>query len=227
VKIQSKQPQQIVVQEPPPQPTIIPSPQQLINQIQLPANPSPGPITLSAEETMLLKELNRARTNPREYADILEQERRPYFEGTKLIVPGTNIALATQEGVKAVDEAITFLRTFDQSLSPFQIGAGMTKAARETVREVGISGGTACGSITRMDKYGRWEGEVVELAGFGSPDPKEIVMRFLVGDGNSARTHRQYIFNPKFKRVGVSVGPHNSNFKFMCCVNFSFGFADT
>ena len=38
----------------------------------------------------------KARTNPLEYADILEKERRPYFNGKHLKLPGSNVILVTE-----------------------------------------------------------------------------------------------------------------------------------
>ncbi len=51
----------------------------------------------------------------------------------------------------------------------------------------------------RLDNYGRFEVEAVELVSFGNADPREIVLRFLVGDGSPERTHRRHIFNPDYK----------------------------
>lgn len=182
-----------------------------------PANSS---IDLTLQEGALLKELNRARTHPHEYADILERDRKPYFDGKNLKLPNSNVILVTEEGVGAVNEAIDFLRK-QKPLPPFGLSPGMTKSAREAIEEVGKIGDTACESIKRFDQYGRFEQEAVEIASFGTSDAKEIVIRFLVCDGSSDRIQRAYIFEPIYGAIGLSVGEHNSQYKTMACINFT------
>mmetsp|Transcript_11898 Transcript_11898/g.16499 ORF Transcript_11898/g.16499 Transcript_11898/m.16499 type:complete len:317 (+) Transcript_11898:53-1003(+) len=182
--------------------------------------PANSHIDLTLQEGALLKELNRARTHPHEYADILERDRKPYFDGKNLKLPNANVILVTEEGVGAVNEAIDFLRK-QKPLPPFALSPGMTKAAREAIAEVGKIGDTACESIKRFDQYGRFEQEAVEIASFGTADAKEIVIRFLICDGSSDRIQRAYIFEPIYGAIGLSVGEHNSQYKSMACINFT------
>eukprot|EP01114_Cavostelium_apophysatum_P009611 TRINITY_DN2281_c0_g1_i1.p1 TRINITY_DN2281_c0_g1~~TRINITY_DN2281_c0_g1_i1.p1 ORF type:complete len:405 (+),score=102.81 TRINITY_DN2281_c0_g1_i1:99-1313(+) len=185
-----------------------------------------GKLPLNQEETDLANEINRARQNPREYANILQSDRRPHFNGKGLKIPGTNAILQTTEGVEAVDEAINFLNSV-QPLPPFKIALGMTKAARAAVQEVGAKGEFAASrSINKLDDYGTFEVEAVELVSFGTNNSREVVLRFLVGDGNAERTHRKHMYNPDYKCIGVAVGPHQSNFKSMAVINFANGFRD-
>jgi len=185
-----------------------------------------GKLELSVEETKLAKELSRARSHPREYAAFLQVDRRPYFDGKLLKLPNSNVSLSTEEGVSAVDEAIKFLQTVDP-LPEFTVSLGMTQAAKEAVSEVGGKGEfVASKSIGKLDNYGRFEVEAVELVSFGNADAREIVLRFLVGDGNPERVHRSHIFNAGYKAIGVGVGPHSSNYKVMAIVNFSNNFIE-
>jgi len=180
-------------------------------------------VTLTAEEQNLIQELNRARTNPYGYAEVLEKERRPYFNGKHLKLPGTNVLLVTEEGLAAVDDAIAFLRA-QQPLPPFKISPGMVSAAKEALGEVGPTGDTSCESIRKFDKFGRFEQEAVEIASFGTSDAREIVVRFVVCDGQPDRVQRTYIFEPIYSCIGLAVGEHRSAYKTMACINFTKAF---
>ncbi|PRP87885.1 hypothetical protein PROFUN_02622 [Planoprotostelium fungivorum] len=180
-------------------------------------------VTLTQDEQNLIHELNRARTNPSNYADVLERDRRPYFNGKHLKLPGTNVLLVTEEGVGAVDDAIAFLRA-QRPLPPFKVSPGMVSAAKEAIAEVGPLGETSCESIRRFDKYGRFEQEAVEIASFGTSDAKEIVLRFIVCDGQPDRVQRTYIFEPIYSCVGFAVGEHKSAYRTMACINFTKAF---
>lgn len=187
---------------------------------------SDSSMLLSVEETKLSKEINSARKDPKGYASLLAKERRPFFEGKILKLPGSPTGLHTEEGVTAVEEAIAFLNSV-YPLPELTVSAGMTKAARQAATALGITGEfKASRSIVLLDNFGKFEKEAVEIVGFGTNDAREIVFRFLVGDGNPDRTHRRYIFNPEFKCVGVSIAPHSSQFKHMACVNFANMFYD-
>lgn len=62
----------------------------------------------SGIEAKVVAELNLARTKPKEYAKYLEEHRNRFKEDMVYTTPdGMNIR--TQEGTKAVDEAIAFL----------------------------------------------------------------------------------------------------------------------
>lgn len=64
------------------------------------------------------------------------------------------------------------------------------------------------------------------MAGFGSDDAREIVLRFVVGDGSPSRNERKHVFNPKLQMMGVAVGDHQSAFKKMALVTFAGNFYD-
>ncbi len=80
---------------------------------------------LSDLEAGVLREMNLARTQPRRYAEFLE-ERRQYYRGRRFERPG-EIAIITNEGVSAVDEAIAFLRRVEP------VGAELTTTDRVVV----------------------------------------------------------------------------------------------
>ncbi len=60
---------------------------------------------LSPLEQQVIEEMNKVRTNPRSYVPIIENYRKR-FQGNRVRV-ASNTYLITQEGVKAVDEAMS------------------------------------------------------------------------------------------------------------------------
>jgi uncharacterized protein YkwD len=87
---------------------------------------------LSPLEQDVVKELNLARTDPKRYGDFLS-EMRPYFRGNYLARPGEAIRV-TQEGLAAVDEAISFLRS-TAPLPALKASRGLSLAAKTHVKD--------------------------------------------------------------------------------------------
>ena len=85
---------------------------------------------LSDLEAGVLREMNLARTEPRRYAELLE-ERRRYYRGNRFERPG-EIAIITTEGVGAVNEAIEFLRRVNP-VGALQPSQGLSRAAQDHV----------------------------------------------------------------------------------------------
>ncbi len=183
------------------------------------------PPYMSALEVGVLREMNLARTEPRRYAEFPE-ERRRYYRGNRFERPG-EIAIITQEGVGAVDEAIEFLRRVKPvgALRPSQ---GLSRAAQDHVRDQGPSGGLGHrgkdGSrmCDRANRYGKWIGKVGENISYGQYDPRDVVIQLIIDDGLRDRGHRDNIFDPAFRVVGVAFGGH-SKYRSMCVTTFAAG----
>jgi len=176
-------------------------------------------------ERNVLEEMNHARTVPAEYARNL-QEYRKKFRG-KTVAAGP-VRIVTREGVAAVDEAILFLRTA-KPLPPLEYSKGLSGAAAELVREegekgtVGHTGERSGGMTQRVERHGKWEGSVGENLSYGSDDARSVVMQLLIDDGVPGRGHRKNIFNPSFRKAGISCGRHPS-LRTMCAIDFAGGF---
>jgi uncharacterized protein YkwD len=166
--------------------------------------------TLSPAEAGILKELNAARQNPRAYADHLRKFRREFQGGN--IVRG-NVRIRTQEGTKAVDEAIKFLSR-QRPVPPLSVSPGLSDAANLHATEQSKTGATGHegknGSSPgeRVNRFGKWEKTVGENIAYGFADPRDVVMQLIIDDGVPDRGHRKNIFNTKYRRIGIANAKH-------------------
>ena len=183
---------------------------------------------LSTFEDEMVKEINLARTRPQEYATYLE-ELRPYFNGKTLQLPGRP-GFATQEGVAALDEAVSALRQA-QPLGPYNLSQGMCLGANVLIRDQGAKGltGHKCtdGSFCeqRLQQFGSYQGTVGENLSYGNLTARQRIMTLLIDDGFATRDHRNRLLSKDYKVVGVSCGDH-AQLDAMCVITFAEGYAD-
>lgn len=183
---------------------------------------------LSPSERELLDEMNFARTRPAEYAAHLEKL-KPYYSGNLFTQPGRQ-AVTTQEGWRAVDEAIRFLRAL-KPLQPFAVSDGMCSGAGELVRDQARSGTTghkgSDGSFCeqRVTRYGSWVSPIGENLSYGNYSARERVIQLLIDDGFANRGHRKRLLDPGYKVAGVSCGTHPSEGG-LCVITIAGGFND-
>ncbi len=180
-------------------------------------------IDFRKQEQEVVKELNIARTTPRSYASHLKDMRR-YFYGKELRRPGDMIIL-TKEGDAAVVEAIRFLQNV-KPIPLLKLSQGMSQGARDHVEVQGRSGtvghdfNEGSRPWDRISRYGTWKKTVGENIAYGSSRPRDVVISLIIDDGIPKRGHRQNIFNPNFRVVGVSLGPHTI-YGTMCVIIFA------
>ncbi|MGD0586927.1 MAG: CAP domain-containing protein, partial [Oryzomonas sp.] len=168
----------------------------------------------------VLAEVNLARTAPRTYVGFL-REFRGMFRGKYFVLPGSDTRMQTNEGVKAVDEAIKVLSR-QKPLSPLAWSDGLAAAAAELAKEQGESGaiGHGGGIRERIERHGKWNGLIGEDIGYGPTEARNMVMQLIVDDGVPDRGHRKNIFSTVFRTAGVACGPH-PEFGGMCVIDFT------
>jgi uncharacterized protein YkwD len=166
---------------------------------------------LSGVENEVISEMNLARSNPAQYAKHLE-ELKQFYSGNLLKLPG-QVPVLTREGVKAVKEAILYLKSA-AALPELRASEGLSKAAKDHVIDQSRSGKTGHtgqdGSQPhqRMERYGSWQGISGENIAYGDHNARMIVMQLIIDDGVPDRGHRENIFNSRFRVAGVAIGSH-------------------
>lgn len=177
----------------------------------------------------ILEGLNQLRENPAAYADLLKQERR-WYQGRLLQIPNET-SIVTNEGVRALDEAIVELESVRRSVGRIVLSQGLSNAAADQVRDTGRRGLTghkgADGSEfnRRIDRYGQWSGEIGENIAYGPGKPRDVIIQQLVDDGVGNRGHRRNLLNQAWRYVGIACGPH-ARYGTMCVMDFAVNYRD-
>ena len=174
-----------------------------------------------------MQEINLARTRPAEYAAYLEQLRSRYV-GNEYRYPGRS-GFVTAEGVRALEEAIGFLRAA-KPIPALTLSRGMCSGARELVKDqagtdtTGHKGvdGSFCEQRTR--RFGIWTEPIGENLSYGVDTARERVITFLIDDGVANRGHRKRLLDASFKVAGVACGDHKLGA--MCVITLAGGFSD-
>ena len=185
---------------------------------------------LSPLERSVFEELNFARTQPKELAKHL-LAMRPHFDGKIMRLPAREVAVQTQEGVAALDEAIKHLQTVP-ALAPFQrISAGMSRAARDHCNDsgrrgsIGHDGTDGSTPSIRLSRHGEWQRTSGENINYFARDARDCVVQLIIDDGVPGRGHRTNIYKPEFNVVGIASGEH-ATYEFMVVITFAGDFVE-
>jgi uncharacterized protein YkwD len=141
------------------------------------------------------------------------------------------VALVTQEGWAAVEDAIKFMRAAKPS-GPLSASGGLCLAAYSHVKDQSASGATGhAGADTmmieqRVKPFGKWHGDIGENLVYGDEPARERILTWLIDDGVASRGHRVRIMSKSYKVAGISCGPH-PEYGAMCVLTLAGGFSDS
>lgn len=188
----------------------------------------PPPNNFNSE---LLYEVNLLRTNPAVYIQHLERMRQ-YFKGNIYQEPG-KMALMTNEGVSAVNEAILILQNTNPVIS-LKISSGLNKACEYHAKMQGPTGQTGHVSpdgskvkdrLLRHGSFLEHDWAYGENIAYGAETPREIVLQLVIDDGVPSRGHRENLLNSNYDGVGFAFYTH-SVYRYMCVIVFTKNFID-
>lgn len=178
---------------------------------------------MDQNEKAVLEELNLARTRPSEYATYVEEHKKSFKGPLVVVVDGRR--MRTLEGIKAVDEAIDFLKKADP-VPALSASRSLTLSARDHVKDLGPRGMTGHAGtdksqpLDRISRYGTPKTASGEAITFGPANARSIVIQLIVDDGVAGRDHRKNVFEPDYRVAGIAIGPHTLH-EHMCVIDFA------
>ena len=170
----------------------------------------------TAAEVAVIREINKIRRFPREYAKYL-RALGTRFDGTlwRLL---DHVPIRTNEGRDAVLEAAEFLENVEPVMALIAYSEALHRAAWDHVRDQGPTGATGHTGTdgSRPSQRMRRHGEPGDLNGsltgevinYGDETPRMTVIQLVIDDGVPDRGHRHNLFNPKFQAGGAAIGYH-------------------
>lgn len=169
------------------------------------------PVNLSdaAFEQTILAEINEARRNPQTYVKYLEEYKKLMRD--KIVIFPNGVRMQTFEGVKAVDEAIDFLKK-SAPLEAFQTSEGLAKPAVLQLNDliednmIGHRGKDGSDLQKRLARFGLIGNMYAESMVLYVESPRDIVMTMIIDDGIGSRGNRKNLFSDKFKHIGLAYG---------------------
>ena len=147
---------------------------------------------------------------------------------TNILSEPNKIQIQMVEGDNVFKEAIQFLKSLP-SLSPLIWDENLCKSAQEHVNDIGPKGLLLYQSSDgtepedRISKYGNYTESLGENIDFGPNDAMGVIISLTLDDGEEQRPHRENLFKEDYHKVGISCGPHETEFQ-MCVMDFAFDF---
>jgi uncharacterized protein YkwD len=185
---------------------------------------------LSPAEKDVILEMNKARADPKKYAELYIKPMLQYnwggpFGANSYLAPGETVYTSTKEGKNGIQSCINDLSR-RQSMAPLLPAKGLFLAAKDHTNDTGQKGitghtgsdGSSMGQ--RINRYGEWNRGAGENISYGHNIGRDIVVQLLIDDGVSNRGHRNNILNRNFRYAGGAIGSHSS-FTYLCVIDYA------
>ena len=166
--------------------------------------------TPTANAKEIIDCINILRSNPPKFASKIEEYIK-YFKGQILKIPDINVQIRTQEGDAPYKETVEFLKK-EEPVNQLIASKALCQIAQEILEKVVDS---ETGEIEEseteelIDKHGSFSGKFTRAMDFGGFTSEQVVINFLVCDGDPERTQREPLLGRGLKKVGVAFGKHN------------------
>ena len=158
----------------------------------------------------IIEEVNILRSDPKKYSDKLERY-KTYFTDDIIQIPEMDVQVSTQEGVVPYTETIEYLKK-QEPVEQLTASRALCEIAQEILDKVVDS---ETGEIEEslvekiIDSHGNFSGKFTRAMDFGGFTSEQIVINFIVCDGDPERTQRDPLLGKGLTKVGVAFGKHN------------------
>jgi len=183
-----------------------------------------GPLLLG-----IIAEINKVRVSPKIYIKYLDSILFN-FKGKTFTIPNTSVTRETQEGEVAVLELIEQLKGAPRR-KMLSHSDGLSQVAYDLIRDhnkrgtIGLNFTDGSRLEDRVELYGKMTPPFEELMGYNFVNAEDLVLQWMVGDGDSQHKNRNIILNDTCTTIGISVGP-NSKHKNLCVALFCSSYQD-
>ena len=166
--------------------------------------------TPTANAKGIIEEVNILRSDPKKYSDKLERY-KTYFTDDIIQIPEIDVQVSTQEGVVPYTETIEYLKN-QEPVEQLIASRALFEIAQEILDKVVDS---ETGEIEEslvekiIDSHGNFSGKFTRAMDFGGFTSEQIVINFIVCDGDPERTQRDPLLGKGLTKVGVAFGKHN------------------
>ena len=166
--------------------------------------------TPTANVKGIIEEVNILRSDPKKYSDKLERY-KTYFTDDIIQIPEIDVQVSTQEGVAPYPETIEYLKN-QEPVEQLTASRALCEIAQEILDKVVDSEtGEIEESVVEkiIDSHGNFSGKFTRAMDFGGFTSEQIVINFIVCDGDPERTQRDPLLGKGLTKVGVAFGKHN------------------
>ena len=164
----------------------------------------------TAKPKEIIEEINKLRSNPPLYANKVEEYSK-YFTDNIIKLPNLNIKIQTQEGAAPYLETVEYLKGLEKvnELIPSKALCEIAQEFADNVKD------SETGEIDEeiheqiIDKHGSFTGRFTRAMDFGGFTSEQVVINFLVCDGDTERSQREPVLGTGLNKIGIAFGKHN------------------
>jgi len=170
------------------------------------------------DENLVLQivvEINKVRCSPKIYIKHLKELEAAY-SGNKITL-SNGASWETKEGLSGLHEVIDFFSNLPRG-KMFRHSDGLSVTCFDLLRNhnprgithsLQLSDGTPSDEL--VGKYGKFTLPYEPLYGYNFKGPEDLVLKWVLSDGDSSRKDRKVLLNENYTSLGICVGPHSKN----------------